>query len=166
MKFKVTIILIATIIFNVTPLFTTISFSQEEDPNNMTLISKLMTENEYEKAVKVIDEALKTDVDNVNLLLLKAKADYFLKKHPEALTLLDKVNELTPNKAESWYLKGLILFELGDYDNAILAEQESLKLAPEYLDAKTTYCSLLSEINKHEELKSCLKELKELQKSR
>ena len=75
--------------------------------------------DDYEKAMKICDEILKTDPDNPKALGYKASCLHFIGKSDEALELLDNAIRLHP---ENYYYLDTwaeILTDMGQYADAI-----------------------------------------------
>lgn len=80
----------------------------------------------------------------------RANAYFFQKNHQAALS---DYNALIKNSKHENYLysRGVLLFELGRYDEARMDFEEALRLKPDYLDAKYNLASTLGSLKRYQE---------------
>lgn len=76
-------------------------------------------QEDYEDAIKVVDDALKSDPNNTNLLRAKADVLYQLGEKETYKDIMKKVVSLDPNNPELLFNLGVSSAELGEVDEAI-----------------------------------------------
>lgn len=134
--------------------------AQVETLQPLSNAQSLMSAGRYDEAMQIFDQVLVSDKDNVEALLSKAKLFYYQQKHVDALNVLDVLTQLSADNKEAWYLKGLILFEMREFDNSVINLDKALVIDPEFLLAKSTKCSIYTETGKSEQSKQCIQQLK------
>jgi tetratricopeptide (TPR) repeat protein len=78
----------------------------------------LMRQGKTEEAIPIIDETLELQPVDV-IYILRGQADYNLGKMESAIEFFDKALELDPNNPLSNHMKGLVLYRLERYAEAI-----------------------------------------------
>ncbi|SPP99495.1 TPR domain lipoprotein [Candidatus Sulfobium mesophilum] len=87
---------------------------------------------DHEKAVSVLDEALKTDPKNISAMELKGKIYLADKRYKDALRTFENVERTNLERGTNLIV--LTYLAARDYDNAIRKLQERTKTAPQRLD--------------------------------
>jgi tetratricopeptide (TPR) repeat protein len=91
-------------------------------------------DKDYDKALKIAQEAMKKFPNNPDFP--KYELDIYIKtnKLPEARAAMEKQVMADPKDKESRYYLGVINFELKDYDQAKKWYEESIKIDPTYYE--------------------------------
>ena len=96
----------------------------------LELIDLLIDDEDYETALKKIEE-FKTKYQNcANIFNSLARIYYRLKDFPKALESLNQCLELDKNTAETYYFKGLVLNDLSRFEEAKNSIYQAIKLNP------------------------------------
>ena len=91
--------------------------SSNNDPKLLWLEAKTHFSNkEYAQAIEPIDKILEIDPTDINALLNKGAALYFLKKYPEALACFDAILEIDPQSTNALKNKAGALYNLGRFE--------------------------------------------------
>lgn len=86
-------------------------------------------QDECEKALEAINNSLKLKPGEFTASLLKSLI--LTKFSCEAQEILDELIETNPADSSNWITKGTILESMGDYKEALIAYEKSIKLDPE-----------------------------------
>ena len=78
----------------------------------------------YQEAIPFLDKAIENQPENDDLLYSQARSLYNVEKYDEALPYIERAIEVNPS-SKNYSRHGIILFELGNYDEAI----ESYRIA-------------------------------------
>ncbi|WP_422543184.1 tetratricopeptide repeat protein [Methanosarcina sp.] len=85
-------------------------------------------QDEYEKALEAIDNALKLRPDDfsaiINKIVILKNLDY------ESLEKLDKMIETDPHCSTHWLNKGRVLNDLGLYEEALISYKKAIEIDP------------------------------------
>ncbi len=90
----------------------------------------------WEKALKLAEHGLSLDSENTNCVNARARALVNLKRGSEATDTIDSALSRDPENAQLHYNKGYTLLQKGDFDAAIQAFGEALRLEPNFDAAK------------------------------
>lgn len=85
----------------------------------------------FEEAVGVFNESLRVEPDHVPTLHSRGLAFYLLGRHEEALADYERVLSIQADAFDTWVNKGLALAGLSKFDDAIIAANNGVRLAPE-----------------------------------
>ncbi|MEW5818835.1 MAG: tetratricopeptide repeat protein [Cyanobacteriota bacterium] len=135
--------------------------AQDIDESAVSECYSLTDNNKYSEAIDCFDKIIEADNKNIKALLGKGVVLYLLQKHSKAIEMFIAITELDSNNKEAWYYKGLIEYEAGRFQDSLLSLDKAININPEYTVAKTTKCSVLNELGREDELKKCLKEIKQ-----
>ncbi|MDY0277309.1 MAG: tetratricopeptide repeat protein [Acholeplasma sp.] len=107
-------------------------------------------QDEYEKALEAIDNALKLRPDDfstiINKIIILKNLDY------EALETLDKLLDTDSNSSAYWLKKGRVLNDLGLYEEAQIVYEKAVEVDPENPHAwYNAGCFLASILGKYSE---------------
>jgi len=84
----------------------------------------------WRKALTAAEAGLRFDAENVTCANVKARAQVMLGRHADAEQLLDTVLAQDPENATTHANRGWALLQNGDYQGALLAFREALRLDP------------------------------------
>lgn len=104
--------------------------SSSEVQDLITQGRSLLDAKEYDKAIKVLDEALARKPENGEALLNKGYALHFSGRHKEALEIYDQVIGINPDSFGAWNHKAMLHGVMKDYGQAIDAFKEALRIDP------------------------------------
>ena len=111
--------------------------------------SNLMADEKMEEAVEVLEQALRIDPHNVDVMLKLGYALFHSDDHGGALRAYDRVLDIDVANAEAWNLKGLIHYEQKNYAKALDAAEKASESDPNFGMAwynRACYLSLLSRV--------------------
>lgn len=111
--------------------------------------SNLMADEKMDEAVEVLEQALRIDPDNVDVMLKLGYARFHSDDHGEALRVYDRVLDIDVANAEAWNLKGLIHYEQKNYAKALDSAEKASESDPNFGMAwynRACYLSLLGRI--------------------
>ena len=106
-------------------------------------INELVGSKEFEEAEALINEGLKEDRDNVELLKLGGLTCVNLEKWTDAKRHFETVVKYESEDATSWFYLATCYEKLGDLVSAKNSYMTVLKLRPEYMEAYKCLCVLL-----------------------
>ena len=121
-----------------------------------TKIDECLNNQEYEKALEIIDELLELDASNIVSHINKSNILCILGKNEEALNCFEEIIKLDPNHRDAYFNKGNILAELKQYDEAIKAYDMAIKIDPSDSDAYANKGATLNGLQKYSEALKCL----------
>lgn len=98
---------------------------------------------EYENAIGVVNDALKSDPENTHLLRAKADVTYQLGNKEEYKTLMKKIVSLDPDNPELLFNLGVSSAELGELDEALSYYEETIKVDPAHYAANLNAAVLI-----------------------
>jgi tetratricopeptide (TPR) repeat protein len=75
-----------------------------------------------EEAIEILDQILAERGDDIHALAAKGHALLGLQKHEESLKYFDKALEIDPEIKEAQVFKGMALYFMGKYDEAMEIE--------------------------------------------
>lgn len=102
--------------------------SEDVTPQILQYMAYIYIQNEeYEDAIKVVDNALKSDPDNTSLLRAKADVVYQLDDKAEYKRIMKKIVSLDPNNPELLFNLGVSSAELGEVDESLSYYDQTLK---------------------------------------
>ena len=94
----------------------------EYDPSNVILwqlkATNLMMVQRNDEAIPVIEKCMELQPGDVNFIM-RGQVDYILNDHASAGGWFDKALEIDPENPISNHMKGLVLYNLGQYSEAI-----------------------------------------------
>ena len=94
----------------------------EYDPDNVIHLqlkaTNLMMLQRNEEAIPVIERCMELQPGDVNYLM-RGQVDYILKDYASASDWFDRALEVDPENPLSNHMKGLVLYNLGSYSEAI-----------------------------------------------
>ena len=100
----------------------TIGKAIEYEPSNIIhwqlKATYLMMKERYEEAVPVIEKCMELRPSDVNFLM-RGQVDYILKQYESAGEWFDRALKIDPENPLSNHMKGLVLYNLGLYSEAI-----------------------------------------------
>ncbi len=91
--------------------------------------------SESKKAVKTLEKGLELQPKNIKLLLVHSEILHILKQYDESLVSAENVLKQSPLNTEGWFMKGLVLKEMGDTVNAINCFQTAVEQDAEHFEA-------------------------------
>jgi len=138
----------------------------ENTSANITAAEGLLNEGYRLAAVGLYDEALQAyknvtliDPDNEmawinmgNTLSMLNRTDEAVQAYRSALNIIDEMIKADPQNATLWTSRGLLLHNVGDYEQSVLAFDNATAIDPTYEMAwKMKGVILSSELSRHEE---------------
>ncbi|MHA1458271.1 MAG: tetratricopeptide repeat protein [Promethearchaeota archaeon] len=84
----------------------------------------------YTEALGCFKSALRSDSNNINILMNKASTLRALKKYRAALNDTENLIRKNPKDATAWNIKGELLFVLEQYDKALKSYEKALEINP------------------------------------
>ena len=100
-------------------------------------ILALLANDQFSRALPLVEEALRRDPNSSMLWSLKGIALGYQMRHEEAMVCFARSIQLDGSYFSPWYHKGVALTQLKRYEEAVIAYEEALKLMPS--DASTVY---------------------------
>lgn len=98
---------------------------------------------EYENAIGVVDDALKSDPENTQLLRAKADVTYQLGNKEEYKELMKQIVSLDPGNPELLFNLGVSSAELGEQDEALSYYKQTIKADPAHYAANLNAAVLI-----------------------
>ena len=96
----------------------------------------LQSAGELDAAVSLFEKVLKSDGQNAVALYSMAAIESTRKNYEKALTYIQPVTASHPNFAQAHLAKSVILFNLGQFDPALKAAENAIRLEPSLQNAK------------------------------
>lgn len=109
----------------------------------------LMADERLEDAVRVFDQVLRLDPQNVDALLKLGYSKFHLDDYAGALQAYDRVLDIDVANPEAWNLKSLVHYQQKNYAKALDCVEKSIESDPTFGMAwynKACYLSLLNEV--------------------
>lgn len=113
-------------------------------------ISKLLNEKNYEEALKLCDDAIKSNSGDSQIYLYRGFVKDNLSKYEEAIDDYNKAIELNSNDASLYYWRGVTENNLNLFKEAINDYDKAIELNPAYIDAYIRKIDVLEKINSEE----------------
>lgn len=113
--------------------------------------------NDYDKAIEVVNTALESDPENTHLLRAKADVLYQLGEKEEYRSLMQKITSLEPNNPDLFFNLAVSSAELGETEEAIGYYNQAIELNPDNYAANLNAAILI--LSKDEDF---VKEMNEL----
>ncbi len=114
-------------------------------------INELVGEKEFEQAEVLLNEALREDANNIELLKLAGLTAVNLGKWADARKYFETVVKYNQDDASSFFYLGNCYDHLNDLVSAKNAYQTVLTLRPEYIEGFQSLCVTLIKLNEIEE---------------
>lgn len=109
----------------------------------------LMADERLEDAVRVFDQVLRIEPDNIDALLKLGYSKFHLDDYAGALHAYDRVLDVDVANSEAWNLKSLVHYQQKKYTKALDCVDKSIESDPAFGMAwynKACYLSLLNEV--------------------
>lgn len=113
-------------------------------------ISKLLNEKNYEEALKLCDDAIKSNSGDSQIYIYRGLTKNNLEKYEEAIADYETSIKLNPNNPISYYFIGLTKDNLGLYEEAINNYDKAIELNPAHIDAYIRKIDVLEKLNSEE----------------
>ncbi len=97
--------------------------------------NELMVSGKFERALPILDKALKLKPDREDLWLTKADALSSIGRHREAIECCDQALKIKPDYDDAHYHKGFALCALGKYEESLPCFDEALRIDPGFSNA-------------------------------
>lgn len=111
----------------------------EHRPDNMNhraaALETELYQGKYEDVIRKATQVLRRDETNVQAMLVMAQANMSLERYGLAEAILDRVRELRPNLAETYFKLGQIRMIREEPNDAIDAFGRAIELRPHYPEA-------------------------------
>ena len=129
------------------------NYPQDANISQM-LIRIYIAQNEFEKALALVDRLLAVSPDNVDIALQKAYCLYGLERNNEALTIADQLLRKMPLDTRIHFLRGDIMVALKNYPEALSSYQTVYAQDPDNITTMINIASVKKEMgNKEDYLK-------------
>ncbi len=128
-----------------------ISIDDHHPDANHNLSVLYFDQNKIKDAKKYISKILNTKFPMKEYFITAAKIFFNDKKKLEAIEFLNNALALDSKNITSYFLKGVIYRDLGDYENASNSIYQALKIEPNNPEINNSYGVLLGVLNKFEE---------------
>jgi len=122
------------------------------DYNRNKLFKKginLMADEKLEDAVRIFEQVLRIDPNDVDSLLKLGYARFHLEEYSEALRVYDQVLDIDVTNIEAWNLRGLVFYEQKNYSKALDCVEKAIETDSTYGMAwynKACFLSMLHQI--------------------
>lgn len=132
-------------------------------PENKAKFNKLLDKRiplnlfSYEKKLKEINNELKINEGDANLLINKGENLINLLRYREAITTLNKALKLNPSLADAWNKKGEAQLWIGEYDKSIESINKALEINPQLAEAWNNMGVAMFYKGKYDESIKCFK---------
>jgi len=110
--------------------------------NEITTATKAYLDKNWEKAVRFLEMALGHMEQALDLLFMKAQAEYNLEDFYGTISDTGKILKAQSKHIEAYQLRGEAYFRLGEHDTAVIHFREGLKLDPEHKGCKVGHKSI------------------------
>lgn len=118
--------------------------ADELEKNNEYLRAKYLLQIENNKeAEEILDELLEDDPDNLSYMELLAMAKFSMNKTEESISICNRMIDLNPGAAVTWYNMGNYYFRMKSLDKAEECFLKSLEIAPEYPESNSFLGSIV-----------------------
>lgn len=114
-------------------------------------INELVGDREFEEARPLIEELLKQEPDNLELIKLSGLVALNLEDWSRARADFETVVKFNPEDAVSWFSLAGVYDNLGDFISAKNAYLTVIKLRKGYIDAYKSLCVVLMKLDEPEE---------------
>lgn len=114
-------------------------------------INELVGDREFEEARPLIEELLKQEPDNLELIKLSGLVALNLEDWSRARADFETVVKFNPEDAVSWFSLAGVYDSLGDFISAKNAYLTVIKLRKGYIDAYKSLCVVLMKLDEPEE---------------
>lgn len=110
-------------------------------------ISKLLNEKNYEEALKLCDDAIKSNSGDFQIYIYRGLTKNNLEKYEEAIEDYEASLKLNSNNATPYYFIGLTKDNLGLYNEAINNYDKAIELNYPYIDPYIRKIDILEKLN-------------------
>ena len=110
-------------------------------------ISKLLNEKNFEEALKLCDDAIKSNSGDFQIYLYRGFIKDNLSKYEDAIDDYNKAIELSPNNAMLYYFRGVSKYNSGKYDEIVDDYDKAIELNPAYIEAYIRKIDILEKLN-------------------
>jgi tetratricopeptide (TPR) repeat protein len=109
-----------------------------------------ISEQDYQRAVKLIDKAIKINPHQAPFYSNRGLALHELKQFEKAVTSYDRAITLNPSYFTAYSNRGLALHELKQYEKAVASYDRAIAIKPDYVTAYSNRGNSLQELNQFE----------------
>ena len=102
-----------------------------------------LAQGRYEDAVQGARDILRHDVAHVEAMLQMATAKYRLRRYELAEAILERAIQLSPERAEIYYLLGQVALAQDNADGARANFRQAIDLQPRFPEARNNYAVML-----------------------
>lgn len=107
------------------------------DSNTQGLVaSAYAKQNNFEKALEIVDRSLELDSDSVKMLCLRARLFFYSGNIDEAYKTLDEVVSIDSNFSTAYELRGSFMYQQNRFDEAKMSLTRCVELDPLATDAR------------------------------
>lgn len=125
--------------------------TEDVTPQILQYMAYIYIQNEdFENAVKVVDDALKVNPENTDLLRAKADVIYQLGDKEEYKNIMKQIVSKDPNNPELLFNLGVSSAEIGEEDEALDYYNQTIKIDPNHYAANLNAAVLI--LNKDENI--------------
>ncbi|MFB6264563.1 MAG: tetratricopeptide repeat protein [Bradymonadaceae bacterium] len=120
-----------------------------ERPDNLghrvAKLEVLLAQNQYETVVRKAKEILRQDEKNVDAMVAMARANFHLERYELAEAILGRAEELAADRAEIYFLYGLVAQAKGERDRAIQNLEKAVSMRARFPEARNALGLLYQE---------------------
>lgn len=113
-------------------------------------ISKLLNDKNYEEALKLCDNAIKSNSEDFQIYIYRGLAKNNLNRYEEAIEDYNASLKLNSNNPDTYYFIGLSKDNLGLYEEAINNYDKAIELNPAYIYPYIRKIDILEKLNSEE----------------
>jgi putative PEP-CTERM system TPR-repeat lipoprotein len=111
-------------------------YKNAKDTNNpagfIALANYLLRKNEYDKAIGVLDEAIKSIPKNIDAMELKGRVYLLERRYKESIIIFEEIKAINPEKGLQLLITTYVAMQ--DYKSALKELEDRLKLNPDRID--------------------------------
>ena len=109
-----------------------------------------LAQGRYEDVVQGARDLLRQDVAHVEAMLRMATAKYRLRRYELAEAILERALQLSPDRADIYYLLGQVSWAQQNEDAARANFRQAIELQPRFPEARNNYALLLYEAGNYQ----------------
>lgn len=111
----------------------------EQRPENLdhrsAKLEVLLARKQYDTVIQKAKELLRRDERNVGAMIAMAKANYWMERYELSEAILNRAEELDPDRADIYFVFGLIAMENEESSRAISNFEKALEQNPRFAEA-------------------------------
>lgn len=136
--------------------FKNLGVNPEDDKAIYLMGVELVQKNDYPKALKLYDLAIKLNSSDPNAWFGKAGVLSALKRFEESIKCYNEVLDIAPDHYKAWFGKGATLNNLNKPEKALECYNNAIKLAPNFFYAYSNKGLTLIKLSRFNEALQCI----------